>query len=142
MQSCSWLALSYWALRRQPGSFRSWLEANWGQVLLTELVFMALFFGWVLVRAQNPSITATEKPMEFAFLNSIGRSPQFPPTDPWLSGFSISYYYFGYVMTGLVARLANVSEPIAFNLAVAWLVAGTGTGAFGLVHNLLRAPAT
>ena len=131
-------ALSYWTLRRQPGSFRSWLEANWDQVLLTELVFMALFFGWVIVRAQNPSITATEKPMEFAFLNSIGRSPRFPPSDPWLSGFSISYYYFGYIMTGLVARLANVSEPIAFNLAVAWLVAGTGTGAFGLVHNLLR----
>ncbi|MCB0015290.1 MAG: DUF2298 domain-containing protein, partial [Anaerolineales bacterium] len=131
-------ALSYWALRRQPGSFRGWLEANWDQVLMTELVFMALFFGWVLVRAQNPSITATEKPMEFAFLNSISRSPQFPPSDPWLSGFSISYYYFGYVMTGLVARLAAVNEPIAFNLAVAWLFAGTGTGAFGLVHNLLR----
>ena len=41
-------------------------------------------------------------------------------------------------MTSLLARLALVPEPIAFNLAVAWLVAGTGTGAFGFVFNLLR----
>jgi YYY domain-containing protein len=76
--------------------------------------------------------------MEIAFLNAIGRSPNFPPLDPWLSGFAISYYYFGYIMTSLIARLALVPEQIAFNLALAWLVAGAGTGAFGLVFNLLR----
>jgi YYY domain-containing protein len=91
----------------------------------------------VWVRAQNPSIAATEKPMEFAFLNSIGNSPAFPPLDPWLSGYAISYYYFGYVMTSVIARLAFVAEPIAFNLGIAWLVAGTGTAAFGLVYNLV-----
>jgi YYY domain-containing protein len=120
-----------------PG-LRSWLGQNRSHVIITELVFAVLFIAWVWVRAQNPAITATEKPMEFAFLNSVGRSFVFPALDPWLSGFAISYYYFGYVMTSLLARLALVSEPIAFNLAVAWLVAGTGTAAFGLVFNLLR----
>ena len=87
------------------------------QILVTELVFAALFVLWVWVRSQNPAIAATEKPMEFAFLNAIGRSPSFPPLDPWLSGFAISYYYFGYIMTSLIARLALVPEQIAFNLA-------------------------
>ena len=131
------IGLSYWAHRRQVLSLSQWFRANWQQIYITELLFMALFFAWVWVRSQNPSIAATEKPMEFAFLNAIGRSAQFPPHDPWLSGFSISYYYFGYVMTALVAKLAAVDEPIAFNLAVAWLVAGTGTGAFGLLYNML-----
>lgn len=135
-------ALSAWLYRRRarrsPGeTLLAWLRANRRQVLLTELVFAAIFAVWVWVRAQNPAIAATEKPMEFAFLNAIDRSSTFPPLDPWLSNFAISYYYFGYVMTSLIARLAAVAEPVAFNLGIAWLVAGTAVGAFGLVYNLL-----
>ncbi len=133
--------LSYGAGRRQPG-WRIWIRQNWRYVLVTELVFAFVFALWVWVRAQNPAITATEKPMEFAFLNAIGRSPAFPPHDPWLSGFGISYYYFGYVMTSLLGRLAAVAEPVAFNLGIAWLVAGTAVGAFGLVYNLVAAQST
>ena len=132
------VALSTWLYQREGNSeLRQWLRHNRSQILITELVFALLFALWVWVRAQNPAIAATEKPMEFAFLNSIGRSPSFPPLDPWLSGFAISYYYFGYVMTSIVARLAAVAEPIAFNLGIAWLVAGSGTAAFGLVYNLV-----
>lgn len=115
----------------------SWLRANRGQVIRTELLFLLIFGLWVWVRAQNPAILNTEKPMEFAFLNALGRSPAMPPLDPWLSGFAISYYYFGYVMTAVLARLAAVPEPIAFNLGIAWLVAGTAVAAFGLVYNLV-----
>lgn len=115
----------------------AWVRGNGRYVLVAELVFAVMFGLWVWVRAQNPAISATEKPMEFAFLNAVGRSPSFPPLDPWLSGYAISYYYFGYVMTSLIARLAAVPEPIAFNLGIAWLVAGTAVGAFGLVYNLV-----
>ena len=145
------VGLSVWVYRKSPKTFnatkgnlatdtvdlKAWLKANQGQVILTELVFLLLFGLWVWVRSQNPAISATEKPMEFAFLNSIGRSPQMPPLDPWLSGFAISYYYFGYVMSSVLARLAFVPEMLAFNLSIAWLVAGTGIGAFGLVYNLV-----
>lgn len=118
-------------------SLPQWLRENWRYILLTELLFLLIFGLWVWVRAQNPAIEATEKPMEFAFLNAASFSPTYPPLDPWLSGFAISYYYFGYVMTSLVARLAAVPEFVAFNLAVAWIVAGTAVGAFGLVYNLV-----
>ncbi|WP_374687632.1 DUF2298 domain-containing protein, partial [Promineifilum sp.] len=125
--------------RRAPGDapLADWLRAHRTEVIVTELLFAAVFALWVWVRAQNPSITATEKPMEFAFLNGVGRSAAFPPLDPWLSGYSISYYYFGYVMTSLLARLAFVPESVAFNLAIAWLVAGTAVGAYGVVFNLI-----
>lgn len=132
-----WVYVSQRNKEEMPQQLSSWLRANRGQIILTELVFLTLFAVWVWVRAQNPSITATEKPMEFAFLNGISRSPSFPPLDPWLSGYAISYYYFGYVMTSVLVRLAAVPEYIAFNLSIAWLVAGAGTGAFGLVYNLV-----
>lgn len=132
--------LSWLAYRRRPESdppLRDWLRQNGRTVLITELVFLAVFALWVWVRAQNPAISATEKPMEFAFLNGVGRSASFPPLDPWLSGYAISYYYFGYVMVSLLGQMAFVAEPVAFNLAIAWLVAGTATGAFGVVYDLI-----
>ncbi|MFZ0547076.1 MAG: DUF2298 domain-containing protein, partial [Candidatus Promineifilaceae bacterium] len=116
---------------------RVWLREHRGYIISAELVFLFVFAFWAYARSQNPMIAATEKPMEFAFLNSVGRSQSFPPLDPWLSGFAISYYYFGYVMSSVLTRLAFVPEYIGFNLSVAWLAAGAGLGAFGLVYNLI-----
>lgn len=133
------LALAVWFLRRDGFEWLHWLGENRRYVVITELLFGVVFFFWAWVRAQNPAITGTEKPMEFAFLNAIGRSEAMPPLDPWLSGFAISYYYFGYVMTSILARLALVAEPLAFNLGIAWLTAGAAVGAFGAVYNLVAA---
>jgi uncharacterized membrane protein len=75
--------------------------------------------------------------MELAFINSILRSATFPPSDPWLSGFAISYYYFGYVMVAMLAQLAGVTAGVAFNLMVALIFSLGALGAYGLVYNLL-----
>lgn len=130
---------SYLAVRRDGNDLRIWFRDNLRYVVLVEVLFLVVFALWVWIRGLNPAISGTEKPMEFAFLNAIGRSPVFPPHDPWMSGFAISYYYFGYVMTSLVARLAAVNEAVAFNLGIAWLAAGTALGAFGVVYNLIAA---
>ncbi len=145
------ILFSVWALRMEfksvdvttgesgdQGPFK-WLVANWRYVVTIELLFAGFFALWVWVRAQNPVIGGTEKPMELAFLNAVSRSSTFPPIDPWLSGYGISYYYFGYVMTSVLGRLAAVPEQIGFNLAIAWLVAGSAIGAFGVVYNFIAA---
>ncbi len=129
--------LSVWSVTQLERPWRDILLKQLPTIIITELIFLAIFLLWAWARAQNPSITATEKPMEFAFLNSAVRSDAFPPLDPWLSGFSISYYYFGYVMTSVLVRLAAVPTAIGFNLGIAWLAAGAGIGAFGLVHDLI-----
>ncbi len=120
-------------------SLNVWFRNNWRYVLVVEAIFLFIFISWAFVRAQNPAVVATEKPMDFAFLNASSRSPNMPPLDPWLSGFAISYYYFGYLMTSVIARLAAVPEALAFNLGLAWLVAGTAIGAFGVIFNLVMA---
>ena len=79
----------------------------------------------------------TEKPMELAFINAILHSPVFPPHDPWLSGYAISYYYFGYVMVAMLAKLGGVPGSVAFNLGVAMVFGVSASGIYGMVYNLL-----
>jgi uncharacterized membrane protein len=58
---------------------RQWLRSNLGLILTSEILFAVAFAVLTLVRAYNPEISATEKPMDFAFLNGILRSEYFPP---------------------------------------------------------------
>jgi YYY domain-containing protein len=118
-------------------SLTTWLRHNLALVLATELVFTLAFFGWALVRAYMPEITATEKPMEFAFLNAVLQSERFPPLDPWLAGYAISYYYLGYIIAAMLTLLSGVAPAVAFNLMIALLFALAATGAFGLAFNLM-----
>ncbi len=130
--------LSGWQLRKI--GFRTlvdWLRSQRRLILTSELVFLGLFVFMALVRAANPDATGTEKPMELAFINAILRSPSFPPSDPWLSGYAISYYYFGYVMVAMLARIAAVPGSVAFNLALATWFALSGLSAYAIVYNLL-----
>jgi uncharacterized membrane protein len=98
------------------------------------------FILWAVLRAYATFKIDTaggEKFMEIAFLNAILRSVHFPPLDPWLSGFSISYYYFGYVMMAVMTRLSGAPSGVAFDLYDALLFALTLVGAFGVVYNLI-----
>lgn len=136
-------ALSWWLAARprtndEFPSFFEWLRANKSLILTTELVFTLAFLAWVIVRAYMPEITATEKPMEFAFLNGVLQSERFPPIDPWLAGYGISYYYFGYLIIGMLTMLSGIPSSITFNLAIATLFALGATGTLGLAFNLIR----
>ena len=132
------LILSAWVLNRVGlDEIQSWWKSQRPLVIVAEVLFLVTFAGWVVVRAANPDIYATEKPHELAFVNAIIRSPTFPPNDPWLSGYAISYYYFGYVMTAMLSMVTSVPAGIAFNLAVALIFALSALGAFGVVYNML-----
>ena len=84
--------------------------------------FLRLCFSRFL-RAGNPELDGTERPMELMFINSILRSQTFPPHDSWLSGYAISYYYFGYVMTAMLAKLAGLTGSVAHNLMTSLIFA-------------------
>jgi len=131
-------ALGFWAWRSLEGDeVRLWLRKQRRMILIVEMLFLLAFATWAIVRAANPEITGTEKPMELAFINAILRSPSLPPNDPWLSGYSISYYHYGYVMVAMLARLAATPGGVAFNLGLA-LVFGLGAiGSYSVVYNLL-----
>lgn len=121
----------------QRTELRAWLRRERGLILSMEAVFAVSYLLWAFVRANNPEIQFTEKPMELAFLNGILRSETFPPLDPWLAGYGISYYYFGYVMIGQLTLLSGAASGVAFNLTSALWFAMVALGSYGLLYNLL-----
>lgn len=139
----SWLLLLIVSLALYERSterygFVSWWRENRAVVVAAELLFVALFFGWALFRAHQNDIIGTEKPMELAFFSAAQRSSAFPPSDPWMSGYAISYYYMGYVMWSALSTLSGVGSTVGFNLTVASLFALSGLTAFGVTYNLVR----
>jgi YYY domain-containing protein len=124
---------------RKAGFSRLWVWVKDRRNLLIayESVFVIAFLGWAIVRAANPEISGTEKPMELAFINAIARSPAFPPNDPWLSGYAISYYYFGYLITAAMMQLTGTISGTAFNLAISLTFGLTAAGSWGILVNLL-----
>lgn len=115
----------------------NFLKSNLPLVITTEILFFIAFAFLAFVRSANPELTGTERPMELAFINAILRSPTFPPQDPWLSGYAISYYYFGYVMTAMLARFTGVLGSLAHNLMTSLVFALGAIGSFGILYNLL-----
>ncbi len=119
------------------GELRDWLREHRSLVFTTEALFLAAFIAMALIRALNPEIVGTEKPMELAFINAILSSESLPPRDPWLSGYAISYYYFGYILVAMLAKLAGTLGSVAFNLAVSLTFALAALGSYGVLYNLL-----
>jgi uncharacterized membrane protein len=118
----------------------TFLREKWKLVLTVEVLFALALVGWALLRAYAPykiEPTGGEKFMEIAFQNAILRSEHFPPLDPWLSDFAISYYYFGYVMMALLTGLSGAVSGVGFDLYDALLFALTLLGSFGVVYNLV-----
>jgi YYY domain-containing protein len=84
----------------------------------------ALFFWipaaiFILIRAAQPEVLGAEKFMDLAFFNSLTRFGAMPPADPWMAGLTINYYYWGYLLASVLAKLAEVPTAVAYNLAIA-----------------------
>ena len=129
--------LSAWAFLNCRREITAWLQENRRLVITTESLFLLAFGFMAIVRAANPEIVGTEKPMELMFINGILNSPTFPPRDLWLSGYSISYYYFGYVMASMLAMFTGVPGTSAFNLMISLIFGLSAVGAYGILYNLL-----
>ncbi|MBA3469710.1 MAG: hypothetical protein H0T53_08695, partial [Herpetosiphonaceae bacterium] len=116
------------------------IRATWRHnrrtLIATEAVFLGLFGLWTLLRAANPDLWhpywGGEKPFEYGFLNAVLRSPQMPPVDPFFSGGTINYYYYGLYLVALPMKLLGLDPAIGFNLAVATVGALIGVGAWSV----------
>lgn len=132
------IAVSAAMLSRSYQAMLDFFKARIGYVLVVELLFLAAFLVAGAFKMRTGDITGTEKPMDFAMINGILSSSKMPPQDPWLSGGSISYYYFGYFIVAMLVKLTNVMPSVAFNLAVALIWALAAVASFGLGYALTR----
>ena len=148
--SHAWLALAILGLssfifnrkifhRNNQGVYTilEWLKSNLSLVVVCELIFLIGFAFWSIVRAHDPGVNHTEQPMDLMFMNGIWTSSTYPPHDPWLQGFPIGYYYFGYWLLTILGRLACIGPNIAYNLGQASWFGLFLLGTFGISYNLL-----
>ncbi|MBI2935279.1 MAG: hypothetical protein HYY31_00480, partial [Chloroflexi bacterium] len=131
--------LSALLLRRRWREFRAYLWGHRYLLLVTEGVFLCVFLLWTAYRAYDPDISHTEQPMDFAFLNASASATFFPPEDPWLRGYGISYYYFAYVIMGLLTKLTGIPSQVTYNLSLSLVAAMASAGVFGLVVSVVGA---
>jgi YYY domain-containing protein len=120
---------------RTTGWWR-WLREHWKVVAAMEGAFLFGFAAWAVVRAHNPAADHTEQPMDLLFLSGVRTSATFPPRDPWLSGYAISYYYFGHWMVSAIGLLAGQPPETSYNLGLACWFGLLVAGSFGIGFNL------
>ena len=113
------------------------LKEHGKAVITGEILFFIAFGFMVLLKSMLPNLDHTETPMEMAFINGILHSQNFPPRDPWLSGYGISYYYFGYIIVSLLIRVTGVDAAVGFTLAISLWYALAALVVYGIVYQLL-----
>lgn len=108
--------------------------------LLVEGIMLAFFLVDLAIRIGNPDLwhpwKGGEKPMDLSYFTAVLKSTTFPPYDPWYSGGYINYYYYGYVIVGVLVKFLGIIPDIAYNLILPTLFGLTGIGAFGIGWNL------
>ncbi|HML97579.1 MAG TPA: DUF2298 domain-containing protein [Tepidiformaceae bacterium] len=115
----------------------TWYRA-WPALAVAAGVFTFAFFGYVAFRSYNAEIGGTEQPMDFMYLNATLTSPGYPPHDPWLAGEKASYYYFGYLQSGVLTAVSGVPPSVGYNLSLAYTFAATASAAASLAFALTR----
>ena len=120
-----------------------WLREKWRLIVTVEALFLLAYAAFILIRAANPDLwhpwRGGEKPMELAYFTAVVRSSVMPPYDPWFSGGYLNYYYWGYYILSVPARLTGIPPATAFNVAVPMLFALTAAGVGSLVYNMVAA---
>ena len=131
--------------REHRAEMQEFARARWRLLAAHEIVFLLAIAAFAAFRVLAPDVTVstsingltTEQPMDLAFLASSLNSETFPAADPWLSGHSISYYYFGYLAFSIPAQITGASAAVGYNLAFITLFGLTASAAFSLTTNAI-----
>ena len=124
---------------------RAELRLEWQQrktyFFMVELLALGAFLFVLFIRWGNPDLwhpwKGGEKPMDFSYFNAVLKSTTFPPYDPWFAGGYLNYYYYGFVIVGVLVKFLGIVPAFAYNLIIPTLFALIVLGAFSIGWNLL-----
>jgi YYY domain-containing protein len=136
------LAGAGFAFHQRAGLSREWRERR-NYFLMIEGLFLAFFLFSLLIRLGNPDLwhpwKGGERPMDFSYFNAVLKSTTFPPYDPWFAGGYINYYYYGFVLVGVLTKWLGIVPAIAYNLILPTFFSLIAMGAFSVGWNLVSA---
>ncbi len=135
------IILSGLVLLRRGAEIRTWVRSNLAFIGVIELIAVGLYLIAILIRLRNPDvwdvIWGGEKPMDLTYFTAVLKSTSFPPYDPWFAGGYINYYYYGFVYTGVLAKLLGIIPTVAYNLNLSMLFSFTGMSVFSIAYDLV-----
>lgn len=100
-------------------------------------VFTAGFGLTLVVQAATPAITAGgEAYWNFALVQSLLRTAQLPPQDPWFAGEPVRYYYGGHLLVAALAELLATPGRYAFGLGKAVAYGAFVVAAYGVASHV------
>src|SRR5437879_6293183 len=113
------------------------VRTNFPYIVASEVVFIGMMFllGWI--RSYGPDIRSFEMFMDEGFIAAIMRSPHFPPSDMWFSGYAINYYYYAHYTIAMLAKLLGQSPSIAFNTGICIIFGLCAVNLFGITCNIV-----
>jgi YYY domain-containing protein len=138
LQLCASLAISFLLYKKHKDKFVSILRAAWPMVWSGLLLFLVAHIFLFSMRLAKPDLYEQEKFMDLAFFNTLTQSSQIPPPDPWLSGYHINYYYGGYMMASVIAKVTGTSPGVGYNLNMCLLYSLAALGAYAIALMLTR----
>ncbi|MGE5223682.1 MAG: DUF2298 domain-containing protein, partial [Omnitrophica WOR_2 bacterium] len=110
--------------------------------LIVEGLFLAFFVFDLLIRFGNPDLWhpnfGGEKPMDFSYFNAVIKSTYFPPYDPWFAGGYLNYYYYGFVLFGMLVKWLGIVPSFAYNLIIPTVFSLIAMGAFSIAWNIFE----
>jgi YYY domain-containing protein len=128
------------ALLQRDGLRKEWRERR-RYFLTVEAITLLFFLLFLAVRLGNPDLwhpsKGGEKPMDFSYLNAVLKSTTFPPYDPWFAGGYINYYYYGFVLVGVLVKWMGIVPSIAYNLILPALFSMLAMAAFSFGWNVI-----
>ena len=133
------LALTAWSISiawLRPALVRAILERR-AVLIAGEVVCLLVFAIVITARMYAPDANGTEKPMDLMILTAVHEADRMPPADPWLAGFSLSYYHLGHLSADILGRLSGNGPGTMFNLATATAGALAAAAITGLAIDVI-----
>ncbi|MGD0565971.1 MAG: DUF2298 domain-containing protein, partial [Candidatus Goldiibacteriota bacterium] len=137
-------ALSAYFCWKNRQKFILFARENRRHIIITESVFLAAYLVFVAIKLFCPDIhniaghgyNGGGEPMGMAYLSAIFNDVKFPPHDPWMSGYTLNYYYWGQLMLASASKLLGYAPALTYNLSLSLLFALCFTAAFSLVYSM------
>lgn len=117
--------------RRRAGLAEVWQRRR-RAIVQVEAITLGAFALVLALRAANPDLwhvyRGGEKPFELEMFTAVLRTRTLPPYDPWFAGGTLNYYYGGYLLLSIPARILATPPALAMGLGLA-TVASLAAGA-------------